>query len=84
MKDAPILLLDEPTAAVDVEAEQKIQEAIDRITVGRTVVIIAHRLSTIRNARRIYVVSGGRIAEAGTHEELLGRRGIYAEMYAKG
>lgn len=84
LKDAPILLLDEPTAAVDVEAEQKIQEAIDRITVGRTVVIIAHRLSTIRNARRIYVVSGGRIAEAGTHEELLGRRGIYAEMYAKG
>lgn len=84
LKDAPILLLDEPTAAVDVEAEQKIQEAIDRITVGRTVVIIAHRLSTIRNARRIYVVSGGRIAEAGTHGELLGRRGIYAEMYAKG
>lgn len=84
LKDAPILLLDEPTAAVDVEAEQKIQEAIDRITVGRTVVIIAHRLSTVRNAKRIYVVSGGRIAEAGTHEELLGRRGIYAEMYAKG
>lgn len=84
LKDAPILLLDEPTAAVDVEAEQKIQQAIERITVGRTVVIIAHRLSTVRNAKRIYVVGGGRIAEAGTHEELLERRGIYAEMYAKG
>lgn len=84
LKDAPILLLDEPTAAVDVETEQKIQEAIERVTVGRTVVIIAHRLSTIRNAKRIYVVSGGRIAETGTHEELLERRGIYAEMYAKG
>jgi len=84
LKDAPILLLDEPTAAVDVEAEQKIQQAIERITVGRTVVIIAHRLSTVRNAKRIYVVGGGRIAETGTHEELLERRGIYAEMYAKG
>ncbi len=84
LKDAPILLLDEPTAAVDVEAEQKIQEAIERITVGRTVITIAHRLSTVRNAKRIYVVSRGQIAEAGSHEELIERRGIYAEMYAKG
>lgn len=84
LKDAPILLLDEPTAAVDVESEQKIQEAIERITVGRTVIVIAHRLSTVRNAKRIYVVSGGKIAETGNHEELMERRGIYAEMYAKG
>ncbi|MDE7273267.1 MAG: ABC transporter ATP-binding protein/permease [Lachnospiraceae bacterium] len=84
LKDAPILLLDEPTAAVDVEAEQKIQEAIDRITAGRTVIVIAHRLSTVRNARRIYVVSSGQIVETGSHEELVERRGIYAEMYAKG
>lgn len=84
LKDAPILLLDEPTAAVDVESEQKIQEAIERITVGRTVIVIAHRLSTVRNAKRIYVVSGGKIAEMGNHEELMERRGIYAEMYAKG
>lgn len=84
LKDAPILLLDEPTAAVDVESEQKIQEAIGRITVGRTVIVIAHRLSTVRNAKRIYVVSGGKIAETGNHEELMERRGIYAEMYAKG
>ena len=84
MKNAPILLLDEPTASVDVAAEQKIQEAIDRIAIGRTVIIIAHRLSTIKNAKKIYVVSGGKIAEAGNHEELLGKRGIYAQMYAKG
>lgn len=84
LKDAPILLLDEPTAAVDVESEQKIQEAVERITVGRTVIVIAHRLSTVRNAKRIYVVSGGKIAETGNHEELMERRGIYAEMYAKG
>lgn len=84
LKDAPILLLDEPTAAVDIEAEQKIQEAVERITEGRTVIIIAHRLSTIRDAKRIYVVSGGKIAETGNHEELLERRGIYAELYTKG
>ena len=84
LKDAPILLLDEPTAAVDVEGEQKIQEAIDRITAGRTVITIAHRLSTIRDAKRIYVVSGGKIVETGNHEELLERRGVYAEMYTKG
>ena len=84
LKNAPILLLDEPTASVDVASEQKIQEAIDRVAIGRTVIIIAHRLSTIKNVKKIYVVSGGKIAEAGNHEELLGKRGIYAQMYAKG
>ncbi len=84
LKDAPILLLDEPTASVDVEAEQKIQEAIERIAAGRTVIIIAHRLSTVKNAKRIYVVSGGKVAEMGTHQELLEKQGIYAQMYEKG
>lgn len=84
LKDAPILLLDEPTASVDTTAEQKIQEAIERIAKGRTVITIAHRLSTIKDAKRIYVVSGGRIAESGNHEELMKKQGIYAEMYAKG
>lgn len=84
LKDAPVLLLDEPTASVDVESEQKIQEAIERIAAGRTVIIIAHRLSTVRNADRIYVVSGGKIAEAGSHGELMEKQGIYAELYAKG
>lgn len=84
LKDAPILLLDEPTASVDVEAEQKIQEAIERIAAGRTVIIIAHRLSTVKDANRIYVVSRGKVAEMGTHQELLEKQGIYAQMYAKG
>ena len=83
LKDAPILLLDEPTASVDVGSEQKIQEAIERVSKGRTVIVIAHRLSTIQNSKRIYMVSGGRIAESGTHRELSERRGIYAEMYGK-
>lgn len=84
LKDAPILLLDEPTASVDIESEQKIQEAIDRIAAGRTVIVIAHRLSTIKDSKRIYVVNGGKIAEAGTHGELMEQQGIYAELYAKG
>ncbi len=84
LKEAPILLLDEPTSSVDIDAEKKIQEAIERISVGKTVIIIAHRLSTVKNAKRIYVVSEGKIAEMGNHEELLGKHGIYAEMYAKG
>lgn len=84
LKDAPILLLDEPTASVDVESEQKIQEALERIAVGRTVIVIAHRLSTVKDAHRIYVVSGGKVAEAGTHGELMKKQGIYAELYAKG
>lgn len=83
LKDAPILLLDEPTSSVDIAAEKKIQEAIERISAGRTVIVIAHRLSTVKNAKKIYVVNEGKIAEKGTHEELLEKNGIYAEMYAK-
>ena len=67
-----------------IEAEQKIQEAIEKVSAGRTVITIAHRLSTVKNAKRIYVVNSGKIAETGTHEELLLKQGIYAEMYAKG
>lgn len=84
LKNTPILLLDEPTASLDIETEEKIQEAIEKITIGKTVLVIAHRLSTVRNAKRIYVVNGGRIVEIGTHKELLEKQGIYAEMYAKG
>lgn len=84
LKNAPILLLDEPTASVDMEAEQKIQEAIEKISAGKTVITIAHRLSTIKNAKKIYVISGGKIVEIGNHKELMKKQGIYAEMYAKG
>lgn len=83
LKNAPILLLDEPTAAVDAGTEGLLQEAISRISKGKTVIIIAHRLSTIMDADKIYVVEGGRIAESGTHTELIARNGIYASMHGK-
>lgn len=83
LKDAPILLLDEPTAAVDAGTESEIQEALANIAEGRTVVVIAHRLSTIKQSDRIYIVNDGQIAEMGTHEELLALKGIYAGMYGK-
>lgn len=81
LKDAPILLLDEPTSAIDMKTEKLIKEAIDRIRKDRTVITIAHRLSTIEGASRIYVLSGGNIAEIGTNKELLAKKGIYYSLY---
>lgn len=83
LKDAPILLLDEPTSAVDVETEKLIQEAIEGLSQNRTCITIAHRLSTIRDADRIMVLRDGAVVEAGTHEELLAGQGAYAEMYGR-
>jgi ATP-binding cassette subfamily B protein len=76
----PILILDEATAALDTETEKLIQDAIDRMTDNRTTFAIAHRLSTLRNANKILVIDHGRIAEFGTHKELLDQRGIYFKL----
>ena len=81
IRNSPILILDEPTAALDTESEKLVMEALERLMAGRTVIIIAHRLSTIRDADKIVVLKGGYVAEEGTHDELIARNGIYAELY---
>ena len=81
LKDAPILILDEATSSVDVETESFIQEALTRLTAGRTTIVIAHRLSTIRHADRIAVLEHGQIAEIGDHDHLLNLHGTYARLY---
>ena len=83
LADPRILLLDEATASVDTVTEALIQSALDRLLEGRTSVVIAHRLSTIRHADLICAVDGGRIVQRGTHEELLAKGGLYADLYAR-
>ncbi len=83
LKNAPVLLMDEPTSAVDVETEGQIQKALERLSQGRTCVVIAHRLSTVRHADTILVLKDGAVAESGSHEELLAAGGVYASMYGK-
>ncbi|TFG88175.1 MAG: ABC transporter ATP-binding protein [Hyphomicrobiales bacterium] len=82
LRDAPILLLDEATSALDAEAEIRVQEALDRLMAGRTTIVIAHRLATVRRADRICVMADGRVAEEGTHDVLVAKRGLYARLAA--
>ena len=81
LKDAPVLILDEATSSLDSESERHIQDAVEALRAGRTTLVIAHRLSTIEGADRIVVMDGGRIADTGTHAELLERNGLYAGLH---
>lgn len=80
-RDAAILILDEPTAALDARAEAEIFERFRHLSTGKTVLLISHRFSTVRMADRILVLEGGTILESGTHTELIGLRGRYAELF---
>ena len=81
LKNPPILILDEATSALDNESEKHIQEALDRLSVGRTTVVIAHRLSTIRSAEKIIVIDEGGVKEQGNHHQLMELDGIYARYF---
>ncbi|MEO8305194.1 MAG: ABC transporter ATP-binding protein [Betaproteobacteria bacterium] len=81
IRNSPIMILDEPTAALDTESEKLVIEGLERLMKGRTVIMIAHRLSTIRDADKIIVLKGGVVAEEGTNDELIARGGVYAELH---
>ena len=82
LKDAPLLILDEATSAVDNETEAALQRSIHRISKDRTAIVIAHRLSTVRHADRILVLENGAVVEDGTHNELVELNGVYARLWS--
>jgi subfamily B ATP-binding cassette protein MsbA len=81
LRDAPILILDEATSALDTESERLVQEAIERLMGGRTVLVIAHRLATVRSADRIVVLDEGRVVESGSHAQLHAQGGLYRRLH---
>ena len=81
MRDAQVLVLDEPTAALDARAEYEVFERFSELTSARTAVLISHRFSTVRMADRIIVLSDGRVADQGSHDDLVKRRGLYRELF---
>jgi ABC-type multidrug transport system fused ATPase/permease subunit len=81
LRDAPILILDEPTSSLDASAETMVVEALERLMKNKTCIVIAHHLSTIRNADAIFVVEDGEITQHGTHAELMEAGGLYAELF---
>jgi subfamily B ATP-binding cassette protein MsbA len=81
LKDAPLLILDEATAALDNESERLVQAALERLIPNRTTFVIAHRLSTIERADQVLVMDAGRIVEVGSHAELLAHGGVYAQLH---
>ena len=82
-EEAPVLILDEPTSAIDAEAEEKIFENLYKVYENKSLILVSHRFSTVRNAHKIIVLKNGKIAEEGNHESLIKKDGIYATMFRK-
>jgi ABC-type multidrug transport system fused ATPase/permease subunit len=81
VRDAPVLILDEPTTGLDAESGEKVMEPLRRLMSGRTTIVISHNLTTVREASEIVVLENGRVAERGSHADLLQREGVYTRLY---